>query len=60
MLKNILNLKGAQEMTKNEQKEINGGLKHTCRGGLWCTGDAVCTQGGTVNAICVNQCCELL
>jgi hypothetical protein len=27
MLKNILNLDGAQQLSKNEQKEINGGLK---------------------------------
>jgi hypothetical protein len=26
MLKNILNLEGAQKLTKNEQKKINGGL----------------------------------
>jgi len=25
MLKNILNLEGAQQLSKNEQKEINGG-----------------------------------
>ena len=27
MLKNILNLDGAQQLSKNEQKEIIGGLK---------------------------------
>jgi len=27
MLKNILKLQGAQELTKNEQKSIKGGLK---------------------------------
>ncbi|MES2862495.1 MAG: hypothetical protein V4666_00100 [Bacteroidota bacterium] len=27
MLKNILNLKGAQKLSKNEQKEISGGKK---------------------------------
>jgi hypothetical protein len=26
MLKNILNLEGAQQLTKNEQKSIKGGL----------------------------------
>ena len=26
MLKNILNLEGAQKLTKNEQKSINGGV----------------------------------
>ncbi len=28
MLKNILNLDGAQQLSKNEQKEINGGLRY--------------------------------
>ncbi|WP_268848082.1 hypothetical protein [Flavobacterium aestivum] len=27
MLKNILKLEGAQKLSKNEQKSINGGLK---------------------------------
>ena len=27
MLKNILNLDGAQQLSKNEQKEIQGGLE---------------------------------
>lgn len=27
MLKNILNLEGAQKLTKNEQKSINGGIR---------------------------------
>ena len=27
MLKNILNLEGAQQLSKKDQKEINGGLK---------------------------------
>jgi hypothetical protein len=27
MLKNILNLEGAQKLTRNEQKAIKGGLK---------------------------------
>ena len=27
MLKNILKLEGAQKLTKNEQKSINGGIK---------------------------------
>jgi hypothetical protein len=26
MLKNILNLNGAQQLSKNEQKEVNGGI----------------------------------
>lgn len=31
MLKNILNLEGAQQLSKNEQKEINGGIPVGCR-----------------------------
>lgn len=30
MLKNILNLDGAQQLTNKEQKEINGGLTGNC------------------------------
>ena len=34
MLKNILKLKGAQELSKNEQKIINGGNAPICGDGL--------------------------
>lgn len=44
MLKNILNLNGALELSKNEQKEINGGKGPS-------TG---CSTGGTLNNI--NTC----
>jgi hypothetical protein len=42
MLKNILNLEGAQKLTKNEQKSINGGriacdATHPCPTGQCCT-----------------------
>ncbi len=30
MLKNILNLDGAQPLSKNEQKSINGGITKEC------------------------------
>jgi len=30
MLKNILKLEGAQELTKNEQKSIKGGITEIC------------------------------
>lgn len=30
MLKNILNLEGAQKLTKNEQKSIKGGVFREC------------------------------
>jgi hypothetical protein len=31
MLENILNLEGAQQLSKNEQKEINGGIPPGCQ-----------------------------
>jgi hypothetical protein len=45
MLKNILNLNGAQKLSKNEQKEINGGI---CRGQVLvsCSVKTDCLDGG--------------
>lgn len=40
MLKNILNLEGAQELSKNEQKVVKGGLR--CGVDGYCPGDTVC------------------
>lgn len=40
MKKSILNLKGAQELTKNELKSVKGGLK-SCKGSL---GEYACSQ----------------
>lgn len=56
MLKNILNLDGAQKLTKNEQKEITGGTvvnPDTCAGKR--TGE-LCTSYGWVccNRVCVD------
>jgi hypothetical protein len=31
MLKNILNLEGAQKLSQNEQKAINGGIGQNCK-----------------------------
>ena len=31
MLKNILELEGAQKLTSNEQKNINGGVIYACK-----------------------------
>ena len=61
MLKNILNLEGAQKLTNNEQKEINGGLKHTCKGGgMWCSVDADCLpELPGVTVVCFQQCCAV-
>ncbi|MFV8347629.1 hypothetical protein [Flavobacterium sp. ZB4P13] len=46
MLKNILNLEGAQKLTKNEQKEINGGTG--------CSEYSICYE---MDMICVNGMC---
>jgi len=60
MKKSILNLAGAQELTKNEQKSINGGLKHTCKGGAkWCSLDSEC-YSEFVNTACINGCCQVV
>ncbi|WP_310555800.1 hypothetical protein [Flavobacterium sp.] len=38
MLKNILKLEGAQQLSKNEQKTINGGITRECSNALsYCT-----------------------
>ena len=50
MLKNILNLDGAQELSKKEQKEINGGLRPNsgCSiGGVHSSLDSCLCGGGT-------------
>lgn len=43
MLKSILNLNGAQELTKSEQKVIKGGLA--------CTADGNCPP----NTVCIGR-----
>ncbi|MBP1225335.1 hypothetical protein [Flavobacterium sp. 1355] len=45
MLKNILNLEGAQELSANEQKTIIGGDAPVCEEGLVAKR---CTEFGTV------------
>jgi hypothetical protein len=49
MLKNILKLNGAQELTKNEQKSIKGGK--ACFEGGGC-GNGVCCTTGTWAGMC--------
>ena len=56
MLKNILNLEGAQQLTKSEQKSINGGriycdAQHFCPPGSCCSGNA-CWPYGTPGHLC--------
>jgi hypothetical protein len=55
MLKNIIKLDGAQQLSKNEQKEINGGRPVPCRYDYQCTG---VPPAGTIYR-CVNGICML-
>jgi hypothetical protein len=48
MLKNILKLQGAQELTKNEQKSISGGTKICCE---WCF-DGTCLDWAESRSRC--------
>lgn len=65
MLKNILNLEGAQQISNNEQKTITGGLPYYCVQKIHLGGgcDAVMDQatcdsnGGFYDSIC--RCCDL-
>ena len=70
MLKNILKLDGAQQLSKNEQKEINGGLTPTtgcstggvrsninsclCNGGYYNASLGRCTSGTSTGKIYEN------
>jgi hypothetical protein len=61
MLKNISNLKGAQKLTNNEQKAINGGI---CQGQyfVYNTTQAICVAdfgfwiGGSSNKCLYGSC----
>ena len=53
MLKNILKLEGAQKLTKNEQKSINGGAVAYCQRSQ-CDTDAACSGG----AYCEKKLCK--
>jgi len=54
MLKNILNLEGAQQLSKNEQSSINGG-----KTSYWCEDPKNNFKqcGGTSDYICMNGVC---
>lgn len=52
MLKNILNLEGAQQLSKNEQKSINGGLINCAHDHNICpTGQCCKSIGNTCGTI---------
>ena len=57
MLKNILNLKGAQKLSKNEQITINGGGSSRCAEGF-CAGklDGTCCNHNKQS--CIQGCCR--
>lgn len=55
MLKNILKLKGAQELTKKEQKSINGAGPTSCQAGesiVCCPDQGICVCAPK-NTICM-------
>ena len=55
MLKQMLGVKGAQKLAKNEQLEINGGIVSTHRCNQNCSySGQVCYSGGHCN--CPGQC----
>ena len=51
MLKNILKLEGAQELTKNEQKSIKGGLACRTDDG-WCPSGTICCYNDMYDGLC--------
>ena len=56
MLKNILNVDGAEQLSANAQKAINGGLRacgvnDSCPSGYCCSG-SVCYKFGTPGHLC--------
>ncbi len=60
MLKNILNLDGAQQLSKNDQKEIIGGVPYSCStsyeaGCLGMTKTTCINNGGEYYMLC--KCC---
>lgn len=66
MLKNILNLEGAQQLSNNEQKAINGGRKacnfnlpnYGCGSNECCSGN-ICWPYGTPGHLCIPPDLEL-
>jgi hypothetical protein len=66
MIKNILNLEGAQQLSNNEQKVINGGRKacnfnlpnYGCGANECCSGN-ICWPYGTPGHLCIAPDLEL-
>ena len=55
MLKNILKLDGAQQLSKKEQKEINGSAPVWC-GYCQCGGGIIVYACGNGTTVCPNAC----
>jgi hypothetical protein len=58
MLKNILKLNGAQQLSKNDQKSINGGAcpcYNRCGPGYICVGKCGCQRVCPPNVICADS-----
>ncbi len=54
-MKNLKNLKGAKELSKNEQKNLNGGFvkAYTCRN-ISCVPEDICIDGRCVERDYMN------
>ncbi len=60
MLKNILKLDGAQQLSKNEQKSINGGLTVACANAwshMSCTNSTLANCRIAVGSYFCGKCC---
>jgi hypothetical protein len=56
MLKNILKLEGAQKLTQNEQKSINGGLDKCIRVFYYASTAADCAEEGGLYSAVTGKC----
>lgn len=56
MKKSILNLKGAQELTKNELKSVKGGLKACYRDFEYACSQSECCNGGFCFSLTSTKC----
>lgn len=58
MLKNILKLEGAQGLTKNEQKSVNGGMLSVSRGCSAYHQQFVSCAGALEGRLCYTNNCQ--
>ncbi len=59
-MKNLLNLNGAQALSKTEQKSINGGSDSRCNFQIQCQGvtDGTCCENNGSYGRCMHSCCR--